>query len=368
MVGHLLLRGMLVGIIAGLLAFGFAKVFGEPQVDRAIAFEEQHGHDDHADHHHHDQAGAQPGAQPSTHDHHHHANTAGGEPTETDLVSRATQSGLGLLTGVVVFGAAMGGLFSLVFAVVNGRVGNIGPRATAALLAFAAFVAIVLVPALKYPPNPPAVGSADTIGTRTAYFFMMLVLSIVTLAASVGLARRLRQHLGAWNAALVGGAAFILVIALVQMALPEINEVPREFSAVVLWRFRVASLGMQLVLWATIGLLFGALTERAIVGWAKSPAPPVRVGKGASAILPTPRAHDVMGRCPPYGVGVPFSVSAIIQARYSTSTLSSGITRIAGVAKGCISFTAARTASASEARVLMIITASSPRSIAPSQR
>jgi predicted cobalt transporter CbtA len=252
MMGHLLLRGMLVGVVAGLLAFGFAKVFGEPQVDRAIAFEEQHGHD-HADHHH-DQA---------DHDSHpDHAN-AGGAPAEIELVSRATQAGLGLFTAVVVFGAAMGGLFSLVFAVVNGRVGEIGPRATAALLALAAFVAIVLVPALKYPPNPPAVGSPDTIGTRTAYFFMMLALSIAALGASVGLARRLQRSLGTWNAAFIGGAAFIVVIALVQLALPEINEVPREFSAVVLWRFRVASLGMQLVLWTTIGLMFGALTERA---------------------------------------------------------------------------------------------------------
>jgi hypothetical protein len=41
MVGNLLLRGMLVGAFAGLLAFGFARIFGEPQVDRAIAFEDQ---------------------------------------------------------------------------------------------------------------------------------------------------------------------------------------------------------------------------------------------------------------------------------------------------------------------------------------
>ncbi len=39
MVGSLLLRGMLVGIVAGILCFGFLKVVGEPQVDRAIAFE-----------------------------------------------------------------------------------------------------------------------------------------------------------------------------------------------------------------------------------------------------------------------------------------------------------------------------------------
>jgi Probable cobalt transporter subunit (CbtA) len=41
MVGNLLLRGMLVGVFAGLLAFGFARIFGEPQIERGIAFEDQ---------------------------------------------------------------------------------------------------------------------------------------------------------------------------------------------------------------------------------------------------------------------------------------------------------------------------------------
>jgi hypothetical protein len=44
--------------------------------------------------------------------------------------------------------------------------------------------------------------------------------------------------------------------------LPEIDEVPEQFSAVVLWRFRVAALGIQVVLWTAIGLLFGVLAER----------------------------------------------------------------------------------------------------------
>ena len=41
MVGVLLLRGMLVGVVAGILCFGFLKIAGEPSVDRAIAFETQ---------------------------------------------------------------------------------------------------------------------------------------------------------------------------------------------------------------------------------------------------------------------------------------------------------------------------------------
>jgi predicted cobalt transporter CbtA len=64
------------------------------------------------------------------------------------------------------------------------------------------------------------------------------------------------------GARLIAGAAIVLVIVIVQNVLPEINEVPEQISAVVLWRFRVAALGIQVVLWTTIGLLFGVLTER----------------------------------------------------------------------------------------------------------
>jgi Probable cobalt transporter subunit (CbtA) len=67
---------------------------------------------------------------------------AKGEATEPELVSRETQAGLGLFTGVIIYSAAVGGLFSLVFAFVYGRVGRFGPRATAALLALGGFVAI----------------------------------------------------------------------------------------------------------------------------------------------------------------------------------------------------------------------------------
>ena len=230
MVGHLLLRGMLVGVVAGLLAFGFARIFGEPQIDRAIAFEEQ-------------------------------MSKAKGEAAEPELVSRETQAGLGLFTGVVVYGAALGGLFSLVFAFVYGRVGGLGPRATAALLALGGFFAIVLIPEIKYPANPPSVGEPESIGYRTELFLLMLAISVAALVLAVMLARQLRVRCGAWNAALIAGAAFVALIAIVQYMLPAINEVPEQFSADLLWRFRIASLGIQAVLWTTIGLLFGALTE-----------------------------------------------------------------------------------------------------------
>ncbi len=231
MVGNLLLRGMVAGVIAGILVFAFARFFGEPLVDAAIAFEE---------------ATAQ----------------AAGEAAEPEIVSRATQAGLGLFTGVMAYSVAVGGLFALVFAFVHGRFSSLSARGTSAAIAAAAFVAIVIVPAIKYPANPPAVGNPDTIGVRTELFFLMIVVSIASLVAAIAIARRLAENFGTWNAAIVAGVLFVVFIGLVEYLLPPINEVPENFSAMVLWRFRTTSLGMHVILWSVLGLAFGALAEK----------------------------------------------------------------------------------------------------------
>jgi Probable cobalt transporter subunit (CbtA) len=140
MVRGLLVRGMLAGALAGLPAFGFAWISGEPQVDLAISFEQ-------------------------------HIHAVAGETPEPELVSWTVQGTAGLLIGILVYGCALGGIFSLVFAYAYGRVGRLGPRATAAMIATLGFVTLILVPQIKYPANPPSVGKPDTIAVRTALYF-----------------------------------------------------------------------------------------------------------------------------------------------------------------------------------------------------
>jgi hypothetical protein len=246
MVRALLVRGMLVGALAGLLAFGFAWLFGEPQVDLAIGFEE-------------------------------HMHQVAGEAPEPELVSRGVQSTIGLLTGVVVYSCALGGIFALVFAYAYGRVGGLSPRGTAALLAAAGFVALILVPQIKYPANPPSIGDPETIGSRTALYFTMIAISVIASVAAVSTARQLTRRLGEWNGALVAGVAYVAVVAVGMAILPSVNEVPTEFSATTLWSFRLASLGIEAVLWTTLGLTFGALAERQI---RPSRHPQIRVAQG----------------------------------------------------------------------------------------
>lgn len=248
MVGPLLVRGMLVGLVAGLLCFGFLKIFGEPPVDRAIAFETRL-----------DAANAEAKARALI----EQGLPATPEKPEPVLVSRRVQAGIGLFTGVAVYSAAFGGLFALAFALAYGRAGDFGPRATSALLAAVGLVAIYIVPNLKYPANPPSVGDPATIGPRTALYFSMIAISLAAMIAAGMLRIRLIARCGAWNAALIAAAAYLILMVAAGLLLPSVNEVPRQFPAVVLWQFRIASLGAQLIMWTTIGLGFGALTERA---------------------------------------------------------------------------------------------------------
>ncbi len=236
MVGQLVFRGFIVGIVAGLLAFGWARTFGEPAVNVAINFESAQ-----------DEAKAA-------------AAVAAGKPRPPEdevIFSRAVQSGIGLLTGMVVAGAGLGCLFAVLFAFANGRMGNLGPRATSVLIALFGLMSVYVVPMLKYPANPPSVGQPETIKYRTGLYFLMMAISIAATLAALRFRKSLVPRYGAWNGSLMALAAYLVVIAAVFVGLPGINEVPAAFPAVTLWDFRIASFGIQTVLWGSLGILFG---------------------------------------------------------------------------------------------------------------
>lgn len=246
MVGTMLTRGMLVGLLAAVLSLAFLKIAGEPAVDRAIAFEVAL-----------DAAKAKAA---------HDAAISQGLPAppedaEPALVSRPMQAGIGLATGVFVYATAFGGLFALAFAMAYRRMGDFGARATAGLLALSGLVAVYVVPSLKYPANPPSVGEAATIALRAGLYVSMIALSLAAMIAAWMLRGRLVSRLGGWNAALVAAAAYLAAMLVAGLLMPGVNEVPETFPATVLWQFRVASLGAQAIMWATIGLGFGAWME-----------------------------------------------------------------------------------------------------------
>lgn len=247
MVRTLLIRGMLAGLIAGVLGFGVSRIIGEPQVAKAISFESYVEH------------------------HVHH------EAPEAELVSRSLQGSAGLGTGALIYGVALGGIFALVFAIAYGRLGPLTARGTAAVLGLIGFVAVNLAPLLKYPANPPSIGNHDTVGRRTALYLVMMLASVAAMVITVVVRRRLVYRFGEWNATLLVGLGYAAAMVLCYILLPGINEVPQQaihgvvsavtdahvtFPPTVLWRFRVASFGIQALLWTTIAITFGALAQR----------------------------------------------------------------------------------------------------------
>lgn len=232
-VRSLLVRGMLAGLAAGLVAFVFAYVLGEPAVNGGIAFEEQL----------------------AAHEH--------GEAGEA-LVSRGIQSTVGLLTGVLIYAVAIGGILALVYAATRGRFGPARPRAAALVLAAMGFVAVILVPFLKYPGNPPASSDDGSIGQRTGLYLVMVLFSVLVAVLATALGRALAARLGTWNATLAAVGAYLLVVLIGGALLPVVDETPADFPATVLYDFRIASLGLHFVLWAALGLVFGALVERGV--------------------------------------------------------------------------------------------------------
>jgi predicted cobalt transporter CbtA len=232
---NLLICGLVAGALGGLVATGFAEVVGEPAVNQAIGFENAQAKVKH-------------------------------EAPMPAPVSRAVQRSVGLGTAAVVYGLAFGGLFALMFAWVYGRVGRVSPARTALLLAAGALVVVFLVPFVKYPANPPSVGHPDTIGRRTSLYFLMVWISIFAAVAAV----RVRVVLaargdGTW-ATVLGALLYLALVVGAGLALPGVHEVPRGFPAETLYRFRESSIGMQLVMWATIGLAFSYAAERVMHG------------------------------------------------------------------------------------------------------
>ena len=164
------LRGFGVGALGGLLAFIFARIMAEPVIQSSINYES--GRDTAQDVLN-KAAGLAPAA-------------AG-----PDIFSRAIQRNVGIGVGLILFGAALGGLFAVAYVLVYRRVqGRMRPRVLAALLAAAGFVGIYLVPYLKYPANPPAIGHPETIKARGFLYLAMVIISLLSLIAAVMAQRR----------------------------------------------------------------------------------------------------------------------------------------------------------------------------------
>jgi hypothetical protein len=207
-----------------------------------------------------------------------------------EVFSRGVQANLGMGVGMLLFGAAMGCLFAVAYAICLGRVGNLRPRSLSLLVAGAGFLGIYLVPFLKYPADPPAIGHADTIQQRSALYLVMVLVGVLGLVLASAAGQKLAARIGNWNATVLAGLGYALLVSVVMLVLPSFGhlhdnllqygthatETPLPltdasgrivfpgFPADDLYAFRLYSAGAQLLLWSVLGLGFAPLAERVL--------------------------------------------------------------------------------------------------------
>lgn len=220
--------GALAGLVGGIALALFLRFVGEGPIGDAIALEEARAHEGAA---------------------------------HEELFTRAAQQ-IGGMIGAAVYGVCIGAVFVVVFALVRHRLSAKDDWRRATAMAALAFTTVSLVPFVKYPANPPAVGNPDTIGRRTALFVLMILWSAIATWAGWRVAqwlrarghadhRRLPAAVATW--AVVVAAGFILL-----PGTPDAVDAP----ATLVWRFRVAALGGQAVFWSVLGCTLGWLLLR----------------------------------------------------------------------------------------------------------
>lgn len=237
---HVIARGALAGAIGGLLAFVFGRIMVEPIIGRAIDFEEARNAAAHASH-------------------------PGMAMEEPELFTRAVQQNVGLGAGLILFGIAMGALFAVAYCVAAPKLAQWTPRAVALAVAGSLFAGIYALPYLKYPPNPPVVGDPETIRERTGAYLLMVAICLALVAAAWVIGLAVVPRLGAYGAALAGGAVVIVGLVLACLVLPATVATPEGFDPDDLYWFRTYSFLAQAILWGAIGLIGAELLHRLTV-------------------------------------------------------------------------------------------------------
>ncbi len=228
-------RALTAGMAVGVLMGAYMYFVVEPTVDEAIEVEES-------------LVASQP-VEPGAED-------------DEPLFDRDEQT-----AGGVAANLTYAGVVSCIFGVVFARLRHRLPGATdlvrSVWLAAVSFGAVALMPAIKYPANPPAVGDPDTVDERTVQYLGVIVLSVVAAVGLFRVAKMMGQRMDRSTQIVAMTAITAVVYGLILVLLPGTPDtIAPEVPAALVWEFRIRSLGGLAILWAGLGLGLGWLLDR----------------------------------------------------------------------------------------------------------
>jgi len=164
----------------------------------------------------------------------------------------------GEIAAGTTLGVSLGALFGVVFAYARNSIPGSNNKKKALILAGIMLLVIYIVPALKYPANPPAVGDPETIYYRESLYIAILTISGFSALGLAFLYRKLGDK--KTKQILVP----LLYIAIIGTAFTVLPPNPDENTAPVnlVMGFRTASALTMSLFWGLLGLILGTLWDK----------------------------------------------------------------------------------------------------------
>ncbi|MDQ3836083.1 MAG: CbtA family protein [Thermoproteota archaeon] len=164
----------------------------------------------------------------------------------------------GEITAGMTLGVSLGALFGVVFAYARNSIPGSNNKKKALILAGIMLIVIYIIPALKYPANPPSVGDPETIYHRESLYITILTVSGFSALGLAFLYRKLEDKKA--KQVLVP-LIFIAIIGTAFMILPpnpDENTSPMDL----VMGFRIGSALTMSVFWGLLGLILGTLWDK----------------------------------------------------------------------------------------------------------
>jgi predicted cobalt transporter CbtA len=222
-----LFSGVIAGIVLGLIN----QAVVEPFIDRAISIETQQ-------------------------------HIARGESIDTAQQSqyRIWQKG-GEVVAAAMYGISLSALFGIVFVYSRRSLPGFTNKKKALFLAAVMFFVIFLIPALKYPANPPAVGNPSTIYYREMLYVGFIAVSGFSALALAFSYRRLQIYFPEKPTWLIVPLIYTVIMISAYIVFPP-NPDKVTIPTDLIISFRVASISTIGIFWGVLGIIVGVLWDK----------------------------------------------------------------------------------------------------------
>jgi predicted cobalt transporter CbtA len=234
-----LFSGAIAGIILGLIN----QAIVEPFIDKAISIETQR-------------------------------HIAKGESVDTAQQAqyRMWQKG-GEVVAAAMYGISLSALFGIVFGYSRRSLPGFNNKKKALFLATIMFFVLFLIPALKYPANPPAVGNPATIYYREILYVSFIAISGFSALALAMSYRKLKTYFSEKTVLVTIPSIYAIIMISTYIILPP-NPDKVTIPMNLIGGFRIASVFSIGIFWGALGMIVGLFWDRFKLHEANRVAPP----------------------------------------------------------------------------------------------